>query len=140
MSPSLVYLDTGPLKGLLDPHDQSHQRSRELFERATAERARILTPYPALLELHRLLMYRKPPRSDAAKLAVTALGRVIETYSIVFPTQGDAETALKLLARFDDQKITLADATIASMAARVGATVMTLDSYHFGLVGTDIYQ
>ncbi|CAN5897161.1 hypothetical protein BH24DEI2_BH24DEI2_20380 [soil metagenome] len=93
-----------------------------------------------VLELHRLLMYRKPLRSDAAKLATTALRRITEAYAIVFPTQEDAEAGLILLTRFGDQKITLADATIASMAARFAATVMTLDSYHFGLVGTEVYQ
>ena len=139
MSPPLVYLDTGPLKGLLDPHDQAHARSRELFKRATNNHARILTPYPALLELHRLLMYRKPPRSDAAKLATTALRRVMETYPVVYPAQEDTEAALALLARYDDQKITLADATIASMAARAGAAVMTLDTHHFGLMGVEVY-
>ncbi len=140
MNRLVVYLDTSPLKGLLDPHDQTHQRSRKLFERATKERARILTPYPALLELHRLLMYRKPPRSDAAKLATTAVRRVMETYPIVYPTQEDAEAALALLTRYDDQKITLADATIANMAARAGATVMTLDTHHFGLMEAAVYQ
>ncbi len=82
MSPKL-YLDTGPFKGLLDPHD----RSRELFKRATEARVHIYTPYPALLELHRLLTYRKPPRSDAARLATAALRRVIATYPAVYPTE-----------------------------------------------------
>lgn len=139
MSPPLVYLDTGPLKGLLDPHDQAHARSRELFESATSKRARILTPHPALLELHRLLMYRKPPRSDAARLAITALRRVTETYPAVYPSEQNTEAALVFLARFDDQKITLADATIASMAARAGAQVMTLDTHHFGMMGANIF-
>ena len=140
MSPPHIYLDTGPLKGLLDPHDQAHQRSRELFRRATDERVRMVTPYPTLLELHRVLLYRKPPRSDAARFAVTALRRVTETYPIVYPAQEDAAAAPAFLARFDDQKITLADATLAGMAARAGATVMTLDTRHFGRMGAEVYQ
>lgn len=139
MSPRL-YLDTGPLKGLLDPHDQAHNRSRELFKRATEARVHIHTPYPALLELHRLLMYRKPPRSDAARLATTALRRVIATYPAVYPTEADTQAALILLERFSDQKITLADATIASMAARSQAQVMTLDERHFGLMGAEVFR
>jgi predicted nucleic acid-binding protein len=139
VSPLLVYLDTGPLKGLLDPHDQAHERARELFRQATDQGARLLTPYPALLELHRLLMYRKPPRSDAAKLAVTALQRVMESYPAVHPSPEDAQAAVRLLARFDDQKITLADATIATMAVRAGAQVMTLDQRHFRMMQASVW-
>ncbi len=45
-----------------------------------------------------------------------------------------------LLERFSDQKITLADATIASMAARAKARVITLDERHFTLMEADVFR
>lgn len=52
----------------------------------------------------------------------------------------EVAAALALLERFADQKLTLADATIASMAARAGARVMTFDTRHFALMGASIVE
>ena len=85
-------------------------------------------------------MYRKPPRSDAGKLAVAAIAKVREVYPTVHPADEDVEAALALLERFAEQKLTLTDATIASMAARAGARVMTFDARHFALMGASIVE
>lgn len=136
---NLVYLDTGPLKGLLDPNDQEHHRAVAAFERLEADRVSIHCPYPAMLELHRLLMYRKPPRSDVVRQSLQALEFVTERFPAVHAIEADRQKAFATLERYPDQKITLADATIAAMASREGAAVLTFDQHHFGLMGVPVY-
>jgi predicted nucleic acid-binding protein len=61
------------------------------------------------------------------------------------PQDADKQAALATLERYPDQKITLADATIAAMASREGAAVLTFDRHHkaspdhLGLMGVDVY-
>jgi len=55
------------------------------------------------------------------------------------PQDVDKQAALAILGRYPDQKITLTDATIAAMASREGAAVLTFDRHHFGLMGVDVY-
>ena len=136
---NLVYLDTGPLKGLLDPNDQEHKRAVRIFEQLERDRAGVRCPYPAMLELHRLLMYRKPPRSDVVRQSLQALEFVTERFPAVHAIEADRQKAFATLGRYPDQKITLADATIAAMASREGASVLTFDRHHFGLMGADVY-
>lgn len=136
----IVYLDTGPLKGLLDPNDQEHSHAIEAFERLEQARATVCCPYPALLELHRLLMYRKPSRTDASRKALTALAFVAERFPTVYPVEADRQVAIATLGRYLDQKLTLTDATIAAMASREGAAVLTFDRHHFGLMGVEVFS
>lgn len=140
MRPPLIFLDTGPLKALLDTRDQFHQRSRHMFALATASRARLRTPVPALLELHRLLIQRRQSPHDTAAAAHRALAALVEAYPPEHTVETDMSHALESLARFPDQKITLADASIASMALRLGALVMTLDERHFRLLGARTFS
>lgn len=137
---SLIYLDTGPLKGLLDAHDQEHERATAIMRRAEEAHESLMCPYPALLELHRLLIYRKPQRSDAIRRAHAVIRHVLGYYPTVIPDDDDIQVALGTLERFQDQKITFTDATIASMAVRSKAKVMTFDEHHFGLMSADIYR
>lgn len=136
---TVAYLDTGPLKGLLDAHDQEHERATSLFRRADEVGATFVCPHPVLLELHRLLVYRKAPRSDGGKRAAAALRLLVGSYEVHYPTHAHLEAAIAMLERFDDQKITLTDATVASMASDAGATVATFDRVHFGLLGVEVF-
>ena len=135
-----VYLDTGPLKGLLDSGDQEHERAKRLFRAADEAGVHLYSPYPVLLELHRLLLYKKPPRSDATSRAQAVLKDIITAYPILHPKDEDILGALAVLERFTDQKITLTDATVASMALREKAQVMTFDRRHFGLMGVEVFE
>ena len=135
-----LYLNTGPLKGLLDSGDQEHERATKLFRAADEAGAQLYSPYPVLLELHRLLLYKKPPRSDAVARAQTVLKYIIAAYPVLHPTEEDILSALATLKRFADQKITLTDATVASMALGKKAKVMTFDRRHFGLMGIEVFE
>lgn len=129
-----VFLDTTPTYALLDARDQAHKRALTIFERAAKDT--LLVPLPTALELHGLLMKRKPSDPEAAH---TSIRGVLSAYPLVFPTRDDTDAAADLLARYSDQRLTLTDALIASMAAREGAQVLTFDDRHFSLMGVDVY-
>ena len=129
-----VLPDTGPLYGLLDPRDQYHTAARELFGRLQAEAVPVRVAYPTLLETHRLML----SRSDSAR----ANGRILALRGrspVSYPVAADGDAAHAILERFDDQRISLTDATIAAMARRLGLQVVTFDRRHFGLMGTEVY-
>ncbi len=138
MTSRQILIDTGPLKGLLDAHDQEHEAAKLLFQRAEDAGLTPVCPHPVLLELHRLLMYRKPARSNAVTRAHNALEAVCHAYATSYPDELDLKAALSLLKRFTDQRITLTDATIASMATRATAPVMTFDLHHFSMMGSEV--
>ncbi len=131
-----ILLDTTPLYGILTPGDQHEARAREAFS-SLAPNATVQVPVQVLLELHALIVHRKPRDPSYAYRAVNGIANA---YPVVFPTEADVEAALELLKQFPDQAITLADALTASMAARVGASVLTFDSRHFSLMGATLYE
>jgi predicted nucleic acid-binding protein len=131
-----LYLDTAPLYALLESRDQAHNQAFEAFKQATEAGLAILCPYPAALELHRLLVSRKPSLPERAHRSLAA---VLSRYSAVMPQEADLQAAIATLRRYPDQKITLADATIAAMASREGAAVLTFDRRHFRLMGVVVY-
>jgi predicted nucleic acid-binding protein len=131
-----VYLDTAPLYALLEARDQAHEHAKAIFRKATEAGATLLCPYPAALELHRLLITRKPAQPERAHRTIKA---VLSSYSTAMPSEEDEQAALTLLECYPDQKISLTDATIASMVKRTNAKVLTFDCRHFGLLGVEIY-
>lgn len=136
MNHRLLYVDTTPLYALVEARDQAHRQAFEALKRATAAGLTILCPYPVALELHRLLISRKPSQPERSHRSVAA---VLSRYPAVMPQDVDKQAALAILGRYPDQKITLTDATIAAMASREGAAVLTFDRHHFGLMGVDVY-
>lgn len=132
-----VFLDTAPLYGLLDARDQHHQQALALFSKSQRSGDTLLCPLPTALELHGLLVKRKPSEPDAAH---KALRGVLAAYPLVFPTQADTDAATGLLLRFGDQRITLTDAILVGMAAQAGARMLTFDMRHFVLMGATPYR
>ncbi len=132
-----VFLDTAPLYGLLDARDQYHQRALAIFGGAQKAGDTLLCPLPTALELHGLLVKRKPSDPGAAH---KALRGVVAAYLPVFPTQANTDAATELLARFGDQRITLTDALLASMAVQGDARVLTFDVRHFVLMGVVLHR
>ena len=129
-----VLLDTGPVYGLLDPRDQYHAEARALFGHLQAEAVPVRIAHPALLETHRLML----SRGDVAQ----AHGRILAVRlrsPVSYPVAADGDAAYTTLERFNDQRVTLTDATIAAMAARLGLQVATFDRRHFGLMGAEVY-
>lgn len=134
-----MLLDAGPLYALLDGNDGKHGAAVALLEELEGLNAEVGCAYPAALEAHRLMLTRERVTVDHAHgLIVDAL----EVFPPVMPTLEDADAALKALERFHDQKISLADATIAAMAKRERKQVVTFDQRqrHFELMGAEVYR
>lgn len=129
-----IFLDTAPLYALLDARDQAHERALAVFGQAANDT--LVCPLPTALELHGLLVKRKPSDPGAAHEAARD---VLRAYPLVFPTRDDTDAAADLLARYSDQRLTLTDALVASMAAREGVRVLTFDERHFSLMRAQPY-
>lgn len=131
-----VLLDTGPIYGLLDSKDQWYEPAGRLFEQLEDENADVIAAYPALLETHRLLLSR-------ARVPVPHIHALIEdafgAFGVLYPVEADGEAARASIKRFNDQKISLTDATVAAMSVREGTLVATFDVRHFGLMGAAVY-
>ncbi len=132
-----VLLDTAPLYALLTPTDQHHARAKVTFDRLSEGGEAAFLPYPIATELHRLILYRKPEDPIKAEQAVT---RTLSVYPPLLPGEADVMGALALLRAFGDQRISLADATLAAMANRLGATVLTFDARHFALLKARVFE
>jgi len=132
-----VYLDTTPLYATVDKRDQNHGRALALFERLEREGVKAHCPLPTVLELHRLLIIRKP--ADPGRAHAVAQW-ALEVFTLVLPTEEHIKEARATLRQFNDQRLTLTDATIAAMASRDGAAVLTFDRHHFGWMGVPVYS
>ncbi len=131
-----MFIDTTPLYAFLTPRDQAHERARVAFRQLGVDRLEPVIPYPAVLELHRLLVTRKPA---SPKRAHGLLEEVLGTFNYELPTREDVKEARETLRRYPDQRLTMTDATIAAMAQREGVMVLTFDERHFTLMGAGVY-
>ncbi|MDQ3460709.1 MAG: PIN domain-containing protein [Deinococcota bacterium] len=129
-----IYLDTGPLYALADKRDQHHPRALSIFASLEKAGVPLSCPISNLLELHTLTLRRK--LKNAAAIAQVAF----ENYGPVYPQAADMQAALEAVAKFNDQRVTLADAVLAGMARRAGAQVFTFDERHFALLSAEVYQ
>ncbi len=135
--PSRVLLDTGPIYGLLDDRDQWFARAGKLFEKLEDEGAEVIAAYPAMLEAHRILLTRG---RVSVQHIHALLEDAFEIFGVMYPLEADTDAARALLKRFNDQRISLTDATIAAMSVREGMRVATFDARHFGLMGATVYE
>ena len=131
-------MDTGPLFALLNRRDSKNAVATRILETLESENAEVSCAYPAALETHRLMLTRGVSVTQAHTLITDAL----EVFTPVLPTVEDVDEALSSLKRYADQKITLADATIAAMARRERQVVLTFDQKqrHFELMGVEVYR
>lgn len=79
-----VYLDTTPLYATVDKRDQNHGRALALFERLEREGIKAHCPLPTVLELHRLLITRKP--ADPGRAHAVAQW-TLDTFTLALPTE-----------------------------------------------------
>ena len=129
-----VLTDTGPLYAATDPDDAHHRRAHQQLKRLTREKCDVLVAYPTLLEAYTLVLYR------LGKLAASNwLNDVVTGVILLNPDPEDYRVAIGKLAEFRDQPITLFDATLAAMSARLELEVWTYD-HHFDLMHAAVWR
>lgn len=126
--------DTGPLYALRDPDDGRHARAGGELRRLGTSRLAVAVPYPVLLEAYSLVM-RKLGLSEA----LAFLSHIEAAYPTLLAERPDHEAASRSVRRYPDQDITMVDAVVASMAARLSVPVWTHD-HHFDTLGAEVWR
>lgn len=129
-----VLADTGPLYAAVDPDDQYHAQAQEQLQSLAKQGLSVVLAYPILLESYTLIRYRLGSAS-----ALAWLDDVREGSAWINPSPQDYREAMALVERFPDQPITLFDASLAVVAARVSLPVWTYD-HHFDTMGTKVWR
>lgn len=124
----MILLDTSGLLSALDASEPRHADSVRAL-RAAGE-SRILSPF-VLAELDYLLSRRVSPSMARHFLDEVSDG----AYELASFDAVDVGRAAKVLGRYDDLDIGLADASVVVLAERYGThDVLTLDERHFRAV------
>lgn len=115
-----VILDTGPLVALLDGRDSWHDWAREQFARIEPP---LMTCEPVLTEAAHLLA-----RAGLGPPTITSLLRR-GLFEVPFRIDEHSSSIAKLLLKYADVPISLADACLVRMSELLDdSTVLTLDS------------
>lgn len=129
-----VLADTGPLYAAVDPDDQYHEHAQDQLKALQEGRLSVVLAYPTFLEAYTLILYRLGHRTVTEWLEDVRAGA-----ALVNPTPQDYRDAMALVSRFPDQSISLFDATLATLASRLGLPVWTYD-HHFDAMKTAVWR
>jgi predicted nucleic acid-binding protein len=130
----IVLADTGPLYAARDPSDDCHGRTQDELGRLRTQNLKVVVPYPALLESFSLVMHKLGIRE-----AHWFLDEVVGTSIFENATTEDYRKGSSRVLHYADQDITLVDAVIAEISARLAVPVWTFD-HHFELMGTNVWR
>ena len=128
-----VLADTGPLYAAVDPHDELHEQAVAEMRRLAREKRRVVVAYPILLEAH--TMVRRRLGRSAASDWLTDMADA----ALINPTPEDYQQAIARVEALADQPITLFDATVAVLAARLRLEVWTYD-HHFDVMRVGVWR
>lgn len=121
----MILLDTSGLLAAIDGSQRQHVAARRALE--AAEPPWVLSPF-VLAELDYLLATRVSVAAERALLGEVARG----VYRLESLDAGDIGAAERLIARYGDLAIGLADASLVVLANRFGVRdLLTLDERHF---------
>ena len=126
--------DTGPLYALVDPDDRNHRRALDQLQQLNSEGRAIILPSPLLMESYTLILYRL-----GIAVAHRWLAEVGRGTGRLDPLPTDIAAAQERVLQFTDQRITLFDAVLAEIAARLDTPVWTFD-HHFDLMGVEVWR
>ncbi|MDY6807351.1 MAG: PIN domain-containing protein [Cyanobacteriota bacterium] len=129
-----IIADTGPLYAAIDPDDQYHQRARADLKQIETDNLEVIIAYPVFLEAYSLVLYRLGNQNASAFVK-----QIVESVDLINPDPQNYLEAMKLVARFSDQKITLFDGITAILANGLGVYVWTYD-YHFDLMSVSVWR
>ena len=129
-----VLADTGPLYAAVDPDDEHHARAQRELKRLVREKREVVLAYPTLLEAYTLVLYRLGNQAASGWLQET-----LEGAALINPTPEDYHQAASKLADLPGQSITMFDATVAVLAARLPMEVWTYD-HHFDVMHASVWR
>lgn len=118
-----VLVDTGPLVAFMDRSEAHHAWSVERFREFPVP---LYTCEPVLTES--LFLLRQAPLAQDKLLELVGRRRLV----IDFRLQVELDPVRRLMAKYRDAPMSLADACLVRMAEISGATICTLDS-HFAI-------
>lgn len=131
---SAVFADTGPLYAAVDPDDAYHPQAQRELKRLARNHQDVIIAYPTLLEAYTLVLNRLGRPS-----AANWLENVLAGAALVNPTESDYHEATHRVQAFADQPISLFDATLAVLAARMDIAVWTYD-HHFDVMRVEVWR
>lgn len=121
----MIILDTGGLLAAIDASQRFHEAARRALEAASAPWT--LSPF-VLAELDCLLATRVSQSAERALLA--EVGR--EVYGLEALEPSEIAAAERLIGRYAELELGLADASLVVLANRYGVRdLLTLDERHF---------
>lgn len=129
-----VLADTGPLYAAADPDDTHHKRAHRELKLLARDGVEVMVAYSTLLEAYTLVLYRLGRQPAAGWLREILAGS-----ALINPTPEDYREAVDKLTAFRDQPITLFDAMVAVLAARMGLEIWTYD-HHFDVMQARVWR
>jgi predicted nucleic acid-binding protein len=126
--------DTGPLYAALDADDALHGRALGDTQRIAVSRLTVLVLYSTLVEAYSLVLYRLGRR-----IAQRWLAEVTATAQVVNPSPNDYLDARDLIHRYADLPVSLCDAALAVLSARLDRPVWTYD-HHFDALRVAVWR
>lgn len=129
-----VLADVGPLYAAVDFDDTFHHQVQEEIKRLEREDRVVVIAYSTLVESYTLIMRRL-----GLNAAHTWLDEAQSTAILSNPTVDDYAEAMVRVRRYKDQPLTLHDAVLAAMGARLECPIWTYD-FHFDLMRAPIWR
>jgi len=128
-----VLADAGPLYAAVDEADERHRRAADELRKHDEERRLVIVSYSTLLETHALVLTKlgRAPAQTWLNLMSDA--------ALINPEPEDYRQAVVTLRSFSDQKITLFDALLGSIALRMALPVWTYD-HHFDVMRVPVWR
>jgi hypothetical protein len=124
----VIIADTSGLLALFNDKEPAHQAVQQHV--AATDDALVVSPY-VLAELDYLVATRHGVDAELAVLRELSSG----AYEHAPMTDHDLAAAARVVEKYRDQDIDVADASLVVLAARYGTrTILTLDRRHFSVV------
>lgn len=128
-----VLADASPLYAAVDEADERHQRASDDLRKLDRERRLIIVAYPTLLEAHALVLLR------LGKVAARTWLDLMTDAPLLNPEPDDYRQALAKLKELPDQRVTLFDAVLGTLASRLGLQIWTYD-HHFDVMRVPVWR
>ncbi len=123
-----IVADTGAIVALVDADDKHHVAVRDIYDE---EPDAWVLPWSILAEVDYLLAHHVGARAQQAFLDDLSGG----VFDVEWGGEADLGRAAELHRRYRALRLGLVDATVISVAERLGAqAIVTLDLRHFGAV------